>query len=233
MGSPIKQAVILAGGLGTRLRPLTYKIPKPMVPVNGKPFLEHLLKYVSSFGITDIVLCVGYLREHIIDHFGDGSAFGLNIQYSIEETPMGTGGALKIAEPILADAFFFMYGDSYMPMNLEGIGRAFVGNGKPGLITVYPNEEKLAPNNVRMASDGSIEIYSKDGETPDMNGVEAGISVFKKEVLDLTDETKFSFEKEIFSKLINRKELMGQFVNTPFYDIGTPEGLEKIKEIIG
>jgi NDP-sugar pyrophosphorylase family protein len=107
------QAVILAGGLGTRFRPLILKTPKPMIPVMGEPYLEYQLQYLKNYSITDILLCVGYLGETIQRHFGDGRSRDMRIAYSFEEPPLGTGGALKNAEVHLDDCFYLIYGDSF------------------------------------------------------------------------------------------------------------------------
>jgi NDP-sugar pyrophosphorylase family protein len=116
------QAVILAGGLGTRLRPLTAKRPKAMVSIAGRPFLEYQIGLLRDAGIDDIVLCVGYLAEQIIDYFGDGSSFGVRLRYSVErERLLGTAGAVKQAEPLLTDIFFLTYGDSYLRLDYRAV----------------------------------------------------------------------------------------------------------------
>src|SRR5690348_17236437 len=132
------QMAILAGGLATRLRPITETIPKSMVPVQGKPFLEHQIALVRAHGVTDLVLCVGHLYQPIEAYFGDGSRFGLRIRYSVEaDRLLGTGGALKQAEPLLEDRFFLMYGDSYLLYDYaEVMARA---RDHEALMVVYHN----------------------------------------------------------------------------------------------
>ncbi|HEX7469697.1 MAG TPA: sugar phosphate nucleotidyltransferase, partial [Verrucomicrobiae bacterium] len=142
---------ILAGGLATRLRPITEKIPKSLVPVAGKPFLAHQLELLRSRGIRHAVLCIGYLGEMIQRDFGDGSAFGVKLDYSFDsprqsETTaggpklLGTGGAIKRALPMLGQEFFVLYGDSYLPIEYRPIAEFFRRSGKLGLMTVYRNE---------------------------------------------------------------------------------------------
>ncbi|MCJ7509172.1 MAG: sugar phosphate nucleotidyltransferase, partial [candidate division Zixibacteria bacterium] len=115
------QALILCGGLGKRLRPLTRKIPKSMLPVAGKPFLEYLIKLLKQNGIKEIILCTGYLHNKLKDYFGDGEKFGVNIQYSREHFPLGTGGAIKNAEKLIKSRFFVLNGDSYINLNLKSL----------------------------------------------------------------------------------------------------------------
>jgi NDP-sugar pyrophosphorylase family protein len=146
-----EQAVILCGGLGTRLRPMTYDIPKSMVPINDRPFLEYLVEHFKSRGVTSFVFCAGHLHKHIKDHFGDGSSFDIKIRYSIEEEPLGTGGALLKASALLDDRFYVSYGDSLLPIDLAPMVELYDSTPALGVITVYDNHEELAPSNVRLA----------------------------------------------------------------------------------
>ena len=135
--------VILAGGLATRLRPITEKIPKSLVPVAGKPFLAHQLKLLHARGIRRAVLCIGYLGEMIQRDFG-GEAFGVKLDYSFDGPKLlGTGGAIKRALPLLGEEFFVLYGDSYLPIDYAPIAEFFQRSGKLGLMTVYRNEESM------------------------------------------------------------------------------------------
>lgn len=226
------QAVIICGGLGTRLRPLTYDIPKSMVPINNRPFLEYLVNHFESQGIKRFVFCAGHLHEHIKKHFGDGSEFGVEIKYSIEEEPLGTGGALLNAAELLDERFFISYGDSILPIELAHLVGLYGSQPALGVITVYDNNENLAPNNVLLAEDGLVLAYSKDRCTDNMNGVEAGLSLLSKNILELAITKKFSLEVDLFPKLINRGRLFGVLTSQRFYDIGTPEGLEQGKVMI-
>src|SRR5512144_908368 len=140
---------ILAGGLATRLRPITEKIPKSLVPVAGRPFLAHQLELLRSRGIIRIVLCVGHLGEMVEREFGDGSAHGVRLEYSFDgPVLLGTGGALKRARPKLGQQFFVLYGDSYLPVAFSPIAECFERSGKPGLMTVYRNEGQYDTSNV-------------------------------------------------------------------------------------
>jgi NDP-sugar pyrophosphorylase family protein len=220
------QAVILAGGLGTRLGKITQVTPKPMVDVDGRPFLEHLVVRLRSRGFTDFVMLVGHLGEQIIEYFADGSEFGVSIRYSVEKELLGTGGAMKQAEPLLAERFMVLYGDSYLPIDYAAPMAVFESSGKLGLITVYSNVPRIARNNVAVGPGGLVELYDKSAETPEMNGVEAGVLFMRRGALSLVEPGKFSLEQTLFPKLIKRGELMGYVAGERFWDIGTPEGLE-------
>src|SRR5687767_14814332 len=133
------QAVILAGGLGTRLGPITRAVPKSMVPVAGRPYLEHQLRLLQQQGITDVVLLTGYLGEQIEACFGDGRAWGLSVRYSREAVPQGTGGALRDAAGQLAESFLLIYGDSYLPIDYTAVGRRLADSSALGVAVVYDN----------------------------------------------------------------------------------------------
>ena len=162
MSAPLKIPVaILAGGLATRLRPVTEKIPKSLVPVAGKPFLAHQLELLRSRGICRAVLCVGYLGDMIQHDFGDGSAFGIQLDYSFDGPQLlGTGGAVKQALPLLGEEFFVLYGDSYLPVEYRSVAEFFRRSGKLGCMTVYRNEGRYDTSNV-VFGDGEIAVYDK------------------------------------------------------------------------
>src|SRR6476661_486693 len=159
---------ILAGGLATRLRPATDKIPKALLSVAGEPFLVHQLQLLRSEGFRKIVLCVGYLGEMIEAKIGDGKRLGLQIDYSSDgSTPLGTGGALKGALPKLGERFLVIYGDSYMPVDYAGVVEAFVRSKKPALMTVFENEGRWDGSNVWF-EEGEIHRYHKKERTSQM-----------------------------------------------------------------
>ena len=236
MHAKMPQAVILAGGLGTRLRAVTEnRIPKPMVPVNGRPFLHHLLLYLKDNNITDVLLLVGHLHHVIVEYFGSGDWLGMNIEYSIEKEPMGTGGAVRLAIPKIKGDFILMYGDDYTPYPIEEMYDAFIRSGKMGMITVYSGDNTDVPRNVRTERDGDIILvkeYCKKEVHDGMNGVEAGMSFFHWDVLSMLDREKFSFEEYIFPRLIQDNELAAFLTEKRFYDMGTPERLKIIGEML-
>lgn len=227
------QAVILAGGLGTRLRPITYDIPKPMVPINGRPFLEYQIELLLNQGIMDIVLCVGYLREKIIEHFKDGADFGVNIQYSIENKPIGTGGALRNAGSLVEDWFFLLNSDTYLNFDYMKAAEVFLETDKTGLIVVYSNRDKIAANNISLKNNIVLN-YDKNTESPEMNGVDAGVSIYRKNVLKyIPPKYPVSFETEIVPLLIAEGQLLGWLIDERFYDIGTTDMIKIMEEVLG
>jgi NDP-sugar pyrophosphorylase family protein len=235
--------LILAGGEGKRLKPVTESIPKPMVEVNGKPFLKHQLELLSKNGISDVVLCVGHLWEHIKDHFGDNfkskSGKKINIHYSVEPRFLGTGGAVKNAEKYIQDYFFVIYGDTYLAIDLQEMSRIIYEKKVAGVISVYDNHERIVENNVHVDPDGLVIKYDKFHQSPEMNGVEAGTLLFNRSILSLLPDLnqlkpyqKVSLEIDIYPKLINQHQLLGYMTSTRFYDMGTPSRLKIISEVL-
>ena len=217
------QAVILAGGLGTRLRPVTHKVPKPMVEVNGKPFLEYLILLLKKNGIDDIVLLIGHLGEQIKGYFGDGSKFGVNIKYSVEEELLGTGGAIKNAESLLNDVFLVLNGDTYLDTDYSALISSF--KGSLGVVVVYKSEDKEV-NNIRL-NKNLVAEYKKGSP---LDFADAGVQIFKKDILKLMPAGKVSLETEIYPKLIKQKQLRAFVTENKFYDIGTFKRLEIFKK---
>lgn len=223
---------ILAGGLATRLRPITEKIPKVLVPVAGRPFLAHQLELLHQQGIKRAVLCLGHLGEMVEREFGDGKADGVEIQYSYDgPTLLGTGGALKRALPLLGDKFFALYGDSYLPIPFAPIAEFFERSGKLGLMTVYRNEGKYDTSNV-VFGDGEIKAYDKKQRLPEMQHIDYGLSMFRREVFERypTDEP-FDLA-EVMRDLVAQKQLAGFEVTERFYEIGSPAGLEELNALL-
>ncbi|MDR4498276.1 MAG: NTP transferase domain-containing protein [Candidatus Scalindua sp.] len=226
------QAVILAGGKGTRLRPITYEIPKPMVPVSRKPFLLHQLELIKSFRIDKVLLLVGYLGDQVRDFFGDGSRFGLRIEYSFEETPLGTGGALVKAKGKLASEFVLLNGDTYLPIEYDELIGCFYRSHKVGVITAYNNFEKVLPNNLAVGTSNLVLEYNKNNPKG-MTHVDAGVLVCKRDLLHCIPEgQECSLEETVYSELIRRKELLAFVVNQRFYDMGSFSELELLKDVL-
>lgn len=223
------QTVILAGGLGTRLRPLTHDVPKPMVPIGGKPYLERQLAYLAGQGFTDILLLTGYLGEQVEAHFGDGSGFGVRVRYSREETPVGTGGALLQARPLLEDRFLLLYGDSFLPIEYREV-MDLLSTPSPArlVLTAYDNrgEDTSVANNLLVESTGRISAYEKGTGNPQLNFVEAGVVGMRKDVLEVLPEAPpASLENQAFPRIIAQGEAVAYITRQRFYDFGTPERL--------
>lgn len=219
------QAVILAGGLGTRLKPLTEQIPKVMVSVNGKPFLLHLLELLKSQAISDIVLCVGYLSEQIKDVLEKEESLGLRIRYSEEkEQLLGTGGALKQAQNLLDEHFFVINGDTYLPIDYREVESTFLKSGKKALMVVYDNQKDTGvKNNIALEDNLMVVRYDKQSPGSDLQYVEAGVLILRREVLNLIKEAPISIEEGLYPALIQQRQLAAYITQQRFYDIGTPE----------
>ena len=233
MSAPLEIPVaILAGGLATRLRPLTEKIPKSLVPIAGKPFLAHQLELLRSRGIRRAVLCVGYLGEMIQCDFGNGGEFGVKLDYSFDgEKLLGTGGAIKRALPLLGDEFFVLYGDSYLPVEYAPIAEFFRRSDKLGCMTVYRNEGKYDTSNVVFA-DGEIKVYDKKAKSPEMRHIDYGLSLFKSSVFDSYSSNQPFDLAEVIGKLVREEQLAGYEVRERFYEIGSPAGLAELETLL-
>jgi NDP-sugar pyrophosphorylase family protein len=243
---------ILAGGLATRLRPVTEKIPKSLVPVAGKPFLTHQLELLHARGIRHVVLCIGYLGEMIQREFGDGSAFGVQLDYSFDSSRrlvapksdeggsaakadgpklLGTGGAIKRALPLLGDEFFVLYGDSYLPVEYRPIAEFFRHSGKLGCMTVYRNEGRYDTSNV-VFHDGEIAVYDKKNRLPEMRHIDYGLSLFKAAAFESYSAGRPFDLAEVMGKLVREKQLAGYEVRERFYEIGSPAGLAELEILL-
>lgn len=226
------QAVILAGGRGTRLRPLTERLPKPMVPVHGRPFLEHQLAWLKSGGITDVLLLVGYLARRIEDYFGDGSALGLRIDYSHEETLLGTGGALKKAERKLEAGFLLLNGDTFLRIDYQRVIECYHARRCWALVVAYENANGAIPNNLALGDAGQVLAHSRQ-PTKALTHVDAGVAVLRRRVLGLIPSERFcSLEEEIYPALIARGQLWAYPCPHAFYDIGSFSGLAALWQLL-
>lgn len=227
------QAVILAGGKGTRLRPLTYDIPKVMAPVGEKPFLEYVINLLKKNGIKEIILCVGHLGKKVEEYFGNGEKWEIDIKYSYEkENLMGTGGALKIAEDLIKDDFLLLFGDTFLDIDYQDLISYFHKKNKMGVVVVLKTLERLLINNILVDDRNEVIKYDKNaGEGA--NCVDAGVLIFKKDIFDFIKKNEIvSLEEEIYPILIKNNEFSAYTTSTKFYDIGTFERLDIFKQVI-
>jgi len=222
---------ILAGGLGTRLHPLTTALPKALLPIGDEPFVAHQLRLLRANGLENVVLCVGYLGEQIRDFVGNGERFGLRVEYSWDgETPAGTAGALIRALPLLGSAFLAIYGDSYLPCDYRAVESAFLGSRKPGLMTVYRNEGRWDASNVEFAG-GRILAYDKRQPTPRMQFIDYGLSAFRSSAFD--EITEFPADLAgVHQRLAMKGDLEGFEVHQRFYEVGSFEGMRAFTALI-
>ena len=229
------QVVILAGGLGTRLKALAGNLPKALIPAAGRPFIDHQLELLRKNRIADVLLCVGYKGEMIEKHVGNGKSFGLKVSYSREssEKLLGTGGALINAFPLLHEKFMVLYGDSYLPTDYQKVVRAFDESRALALMCVYHNKNKWDQSNVKIEGH-SVVFYSKNtgGENPDY--IDYGLSVYKKSVIESYLNERFPLDlAKIQEDLVTRRQMAAHVVTERFYEIGKPSGLAELGEYLG
>jgi len=217
---------ILAGGLGTRLLPITETIPKALVNVAGKPFIVQQLLYLKQQGISRVVICAGHLGEMIKAEVGNGDKFGILIDYSFDGgNLLGTGGALKKAIPMLGEQFFVLYGDSFLPINYLQIEDAFMTQEKPALMTVYKNFGQWDKSNVIFEKKLILE-YNKRTSTPSMNYIDYGLGLLKSSLFyNYPDNSPFDLS-DLYQQLSLDGRLMGFEVHDRFYEIGSHQGLK-------
>lgn len=217
---PPTQAVILAGGMGTRLLPLTKTTPKPMILFHGKPFLEYLLESLRDQGIERVLLLLGYLPDQIKDHFGDGSAFGLDITYNISPVDDETGMRLKRVIKKTDDVFFFLYCDNYLPFSMKDMWRVFCEEDVSALVTIYDNKDGYTKNNIRIGNSGRVEVYDKTRTAENLQGVDLGYMIMRRKVLDLIPQDNVSFEKAVYPQLVEKNQLHAYLNHHRYYSVG-------------
>jgi len=214
------QAVILAGGRGERMRPLTDIRPKPMIEVCGRPFLEHQLLMLREQGFRRVLLLLGYLPEVVRDYFGDGSKWGMQIDYSITAVEDNTGRRIKLAEQKLEDSFLLVYCDNYWPMQMDRMWRRFVEAGAPAMLTVYANKDKYTKHTLKLDEAGFVTVYDKTHKTPDLQGTEISFAILRKELVGLLPDTNVSLEETLFPVLIRDRQLAAYVTQHRYYSIG-------------
>lgn len=226
------QVVILAGGKGARLRPLTERVPKCMVPIHGKPFLEHQILLLRNFGAQKFLVLNGYLGEQVEQYFERGGKWNIHIDYSREQILLGTGGALKKAEPLLESSFLLLNGDTFLPVNYAEIVASFHAKQKLGQIVVYPNRDGLFQNNIAVSAGGDVCGYDKRSSAG-MTHIDAGAGVFDRKLLShILPGRVCSLEEEIFPKLIDANQLACFVTDQRMYDMGSPPELDLIREVL-
>lgn len=223
---------LLAGGLATRLRPITTTIPKSLVEVAGKPFLDHQLRLLARNRVRRVVLCIGHLGEMIEEYAGDGRRYGLDLKYVYDgPTLLGTGGALRQALPHLGSLFWILYGDSYLDIDYAAVLRDFHQQGKRGLMTVMRNGNQWDRSNV-VFRNGKLLTYDKKTLHPDMEYIDYGASLLRREVLEAYPEGQPFDLADVFHDLVARRDMAGSEMTRRFYEIGSPTGIEQTSEYI-
>ena len=230
------QCVILAGGLGTRMRPLTDVCPKTLLPVAGRPFAWHQVHWLAAQGIDDVVYCIAHQGEQIRDYWASEPPPVRSLRYVDEGTQLrGTGGALRLAlgERVLDDSFFVLYGDSFLPVEFAPVWSAFEASGNPALMTVLKNEGRWDRSNV-IYTEGRVSLYAKNADPPTqarMQYIDYGLSVLRRDLIAGIADTVFDLSA-VFHRLSLEGQLAGYEVMERFYEIGSPEGLRDLEKYL-
>ena len=222
------KAVLLVGGAGTRLRPLTYVVPKCLLPVGGKPLLERTMRYLQGHGITEFVLCVAYLKKQIIDTFGDGSSSGFKIQYAQADTPLGTAGQLRTAAPFLDSHFLVMNGDIVTDMNITKLVEAHANAKAAATIALKEFGVKIPYGHVVVDKGGRVTAFE---EKPTLSYMaNAGVYVMEPRVLgEIPSGAVASLETDVFPKLIAKGETIQSFFESAYWaDVGSMADFERV-----
>lgn len=218
---------ILAGGLATRLHPITNMIPKSLVEVAGEPFVVHQLRLLHNHGINQVVMCVGFMGEMIQDFLGDGKDYGIVVHYSYDgDKLLGTAGALKKAKPLLGETFFVLYGDCYLECDYRAIYASFKNSGKAGLMTVFHNRNAWDASNI-IFQNNQIVAYDKFNPSAQMTYIDYGLGILKSEVFDHLAEGESADLASVYASLIQNDQLAGYEVPNRFYEIGSLRGLKE------
>jgi NDP-sugar pyrophosphorylase family protein len=229
------QCAILAGGLGRRMQSQTAGLPKALVPIGGRPFVDYQLELLAASGVQDVVFCIGYGGAALQRHVGDGAAYGLSVCYVDEGDELrGTAGALRLAldDGALAEAFFVLYGDSYLPIEMEPVWQAFWGSELPALMTVYLNEDRWDTSNA-IVSAGRVVLYDKrgtDARASERRWIDYGLSVLRAELIDQRIRADIAADlADLYRDLSLEGNLAAFEVKERFYEVGSPEGLTELE----
>lgn len=229
MTASLFPVAILAGGLATRMQPLTETLPKSLLDVNGHPFIEHQIKALQRQGIDSVVICAGHLGEKIQAYLGDGSNYNMSIEYSFDgDKLLGTGGALKKALPLLGEHFFVLYGDSYLYCDYPQIQAQYLTLNKAALMTVFENKGLWDKSNI-LFQDNEIKIYDKKSMNPEMKHIDYGLGVVSASSMADVSEVEPTDLADVYQHLLKQRDLGAFEVHERFYEIGSFSGLEALR----
>ena len=227
-----EQAVILAGGRGTRLAPITDVVPKPMVAFHGKPFLEYLIEMLRDQGFSRILLLLGYLSEIVQDHFQDGYRWGVKIDYSVSPVEDDTGTRVRRASSLLDTTFLLTYCDNYWPMPFEELWASFSRSNALAQVTVYENRDGYTRSNLRVNAEGFVDIYDRSRVEEGLQGVDIGFLLAHREILDLLPEGNVSLEASLYPRLIAEGQLAAFTTGHRYYSVSTHERLPVTEDFL-
>jgi len=223
------KAIILAGGLGTRLHPYTKTLPKPMLPLGGKPILEHEIEWIRKNGIKEIILCVSYLRKKIEDYFGNGEKFGVKIEYAISSKPLATAGQLKTAEKFIDGTFVCLYGDSIYNFSLRNMIKQHEKSKSNITMSLYDYKFNLKYGVIETKNSGQVTSWNEKPEVS--TKINIGCYVMEPEVLQLIPKNKLYGMDSVIRKVLVKKKKVGSVISKKgFIDIGDKETYEKTNE---
>jgi len=227
----IRTAIILAGGKGERLRPLTDEIPKPLLPIKGKPIIEHAIYNFKKYGIKNIIIAIGYRAEKIQKYFGDGKKFGVNISYGIEKEPLGTGGAMKEASKNINETFAAINGDNLADFNWNEIEKMHRKNNAKITLALFPVEDVTQFGIAKLAGEKIIDFIDKPKkEEAPSNLNNAGGYIIEPEALSILPEGRSSIEKDCFEKLAKKGVIFGFMHRRQWFPTDTIEKYEKAEK---
>ena len=226
------RAFVLCGGQGTRLRPVLVDRPKSMALISGTPFLQLLLDRLRSQGVSDVILGTGHMAEKIERYFGDGKQFALRIRYSREHEPRGTGGALKLAEPLISDPVIVLNGDSYIEWDLIPVLELFKTKDADLVIVLQTVADVTRYGSVALDQDGRVTQFVEKGVAAGPGLINAGVYLLRKQIVrGLPAGTTISLEKEVFPRLLDRR-VYGLVCTGLFIDIGIPDDLNRAQALL-
>ena len=226
------QAVVLAGGRGERLRPLTDAVPKAMLPFYGRPFLEYLVELFRGWGLERILLLVGYLPNAIRDHFGEGSRWGVEITHSVTAPEALTLTRLRHAEAALDDRFVLAYCDNYVPLPFERACSEFAASGAAVQLTAYANGDHLTRDNLRIGEGGWVERYDRTRISSGLRGVDIGFALVDLAAIAPLPDTDSLFEEAIYPRLVDERLLRAFVTEHRYYSIGSLERLPRMARFL-
>lgn len=227
----IKNAVLLVGGLGTRLRPITYEIPKALIPVHGRTITEHLLDLFKKYDITNVVLCVGYMKEKIKEYFNDGSQFGVKINYVEEDDPLGTAGPVKLAAKkmpnLFKEPFIVSNGDELKDIDIEAMYKLHKKNKAMATIALTQMEDPSKYGVARIKGDRIFEFVEKPKkDDAPSNLISSGFYIIEPDVIKMMPKGMSMFEKDVFPRLAKEGRLFGYAFRGQWFDVGNMERYE-------
>lgn len=228
-----RQAVILAGGRGTRLGPIGDRMPKAMVPFHGRPFLDYLLELLRAQGFERVLLLLGYRAEQIVNHVGNGARHGLRIEHAVSDVEDDTGRRIKLAEDRIEPRFLLLYCDNYWPMPFDALWRAYAARtDATAQVTVYRNRDGYTKSNLRVDAEGYVATYDKSRTEPGLAGVDIGFLIAERAILALLPDENVSFEATVYPKLVAARRLAAYETDHRYYSVGTPERLPETERFL-